>query len=295
MTTTEDKTPTPEQIAAWVTDLYAAVIDDMAHGLVATEVRDFTDIATDYLDANKYADQVGIPYGSDPRAGLNGYGTVNMVYGLVNDRLPLKTDETGLLRDLVIEGWTARMVRDLQDLGRDGKLTDPHARTLTGLGIPVPADLIAEGMEAGEGIEAVFLGVRAALPAGMGVLVDEDLCVEVLTQVSARLPLFAELDNAQVTALHKVVTAALATPGFIDPRCEDERPGLEYLRDRLGDIAAMEGRDPKFAPLTSDQVTDLYQVLEIAVQDPIDGYWADETAGPTLENLFALLERVSGS
>lgn len=282
---------TEAMLLEWASKVRELIVEDMLHGIVPTEVGSFAGLH-DYVDANQYVIDAGVPFGpGDPRAGGEGIGTVNRVVAFVDAMLPLAFGQTVMLRDLVIEGWAARMVRDLQNLGSAGQLTDPHATTLTGLGIPVPADLLAEGMGEDEGVEAVFLNVRAALPAHQVVLVDDGLTDEVLSLVLARLPLFVTLDDAQATALHEVVETALATPGFIDPRCEDERPGLERLGQRLCQIKNTPGRAPEFAALHHGEVTDLYQILEIAVQEPIA--WPPAGAErPSLEDLFALLGRV---
>lgn len=81
-------TLTPEQYAAKVLDL---VREDMRTGAVPESVSSFAELH-DYVDANGYLSDAGVPFGTDAGSGEDGSGMVNAVCGIVSRVLTVMAD-----------------------------------------------------------------------------------------------------------------------------------------------------------------------------------------------------------
>jgi hypothetical protein len=79
---------TTEQISRWADEVMAQIRDDMDEGVVPRTVREFRDLH-DYVDANEYTLNIGVPWGSDVAADDDpaGVALVTAVEDEVNRRL----------------------------------------------------------------------------------------------------------------------------------------------------------------------------------------------------------------
>ena len=81
----------PELVRRYADAIMIAIKADMDAGIVPRSVSTFTELH-DYVDANEYAVQAGVPWGSDPEAlryGNDGYALVNAVESAVSAMLHL--------------------------------------------------------------------------------------------------------------------------------------------------------------------------------------------------------------
>jgi hypothetical protein len=90
----------PELVRIYADAIMTAIKADMDAGIVPCSVSAFAELHS-YVDANEYADQAGVPWGSDPEAlkyGNDGYALVNAVEAAVSAMLAASTRR--LLRSL---------------------------------------------------------------------------------------------------------------------------------------------------------------------------------------------------
>ena len=81
----------PELVRRYADAIMIAIKADMDAGIVPRSVSTFTELH-DYVDANEYAVQAGVPWGTDPEAlryGNDGYALVNAVESAVSAMLHL--------------------------------------------------------------------------------------------------------------------------------------------------------------------------------------------------------------
>jgi hypothetical protein len=83
----------PELVRIYADAIMTAIKADMDAGIVPCSVSAFAELHG-YVDANEYADQAGVPWGSDPEAlkhGNDGYALVNAVEAAVSAMLAAST------------------------------------------------------------------------------------------------------------------------------------------------------------------------------------------------------------
>jgi hypothetical protein len=86
----------PGLVRRYADAIMIAIEADMDAGIVPRSVSTFTELH-DYVDANEYAVQAGVPWGSDPEAlryGDDGYALVNAVEGAVSAMLAVSVQQT---------------------------------------------------------------------------------------------------------------------------------------------------------------------------------------------------------
>src|SRR6266496_4804064 len=104
----------PELVRRYADAIMMAIKADMEAGIVPRGVGAFTDLH-DYVDANEYAVQAGVPWGSDPEAlkyGNDGYALVNAVEGAVSAMLAVSARQT-----MPSAGTSTRRPRDRRSAG----------------------------------------------------------------------------------------------------------------------------------------------------------------------------------
>ena len=76
-----------DQAVARYADTIIAMIDaDIAIGVLPTGIATFGDLH-DHVDANEYLQEAGVPFGTDPGAGMDGCEAVNAVAAEVERQL----------------------------------------------------------------------------------------------------------------------------------------------------------------------------------------------------------------
>ena len=83
----------PELVRRYADAIMIAIKADIDAGIVPRSVSTFAELH-DYVDANEYAGQAGVPWGSDPEArryGNDGYALINAVEAAVSAMIAVST------------------------------------------------------------------------------------------------------------------------------------------------------------------------------------------------------------